>query len=276
LAAPSPTRESHLDTIRRYGITLTLKCLAGSIKPQRLLYSLLTPPMPTNDPVDSVSSSLHQLYLGDAKIYRSTHVFVTMSPLQCHKYSSSDHLSHSNSEQNETLIAQIKASELFVLRYFDSISSPSLSEAQGIDRDYDPTNPSFRSLNATTSCYPVYESPVYESRQHVQLNPPTPFSSQNEAQEQTVICNQENIELKQIENSITSFNSPISQSSGRAASQSSEDAPFNNNGQGGASPWICDYPPEELKAKRQHKSVIPVPDFRRSLRKLHMIKRIGN
>jgi hypothetical protein len=84
--------------------------------------------------------------------------------------------------QNENLIGQIRASELFVLRHFNHLS-PSLPEAQRIDHDDEPTYPPFTTLN--------------EGEPHSRSTPPTPPFAESDAQEQEVIGNQENIEREQ-------------------------------------------------------------------------------
>jgi hypothetical protein len=63
--------------------------------------------------------------------------------------------------QNETLIAQIKASKLFVLRYLNHPSPPSV--------------------------------PGVQDQSYIQSSPPIPPSSKNDIQDQPVVSNKENV-----------------------------------------------------------------------------------
>jgi len=93
--------------------------------------------------------------------------------------------------QNENLIGQIRASELFVLRHFNHLSPPSLPEAQRIDHDDEPTYPPFTPLN--------------EGEPHGRSTPSTPPFSESDVQEQAVVGNQGQ---KRIQERNTSFGSP--------------------------------------------------------------------
>jgi hypothetical protein len=83
--------------------------------------------------------------------------------------------------QNEILIHQIKASELFVLRHFNRLS-PSLPEAQRTDHDDELAYPTFTPLNATApGCL------VHEGEPHSRSTPSTPPFSESDAQEHAVV-----------------------------------------------------------------------------------------
>jgi hypothetical protein len=78
--------------------------------------------------------------------------------------------------QNETLIAQIKASELFVLHNLNHSSLPSVPGAQGIDCDHELAHPPSTLFNLMAPGDP---------------DSPTPLFSENDVQEQQVVSNKE-------------------------------------------------------------------------------------
>jgi len=90
---------------------------------------------------------------------------------------------------NETLITQIKACELFVLRRFNHLSPPLLPEAPRTEYCNDePACPSFAPSIATApGCL------VYEGQPYVRSNPPTPPFSKSDTQEQAVVGNRERL-----------------------------------------------------------------------------------
>ena len=90
--------------------------------------------------------------------------------------------------RNETLIAQIKASELFILRRLKHSSSPSLPGAREIDCDRKLVYPPSTPFNPIAPGYPAYGDQPY-----IQFSPPTP-PSENDVQDQPVVSNIENVE----------------------------------------------------------------------------------
>jgi hypothetical protein len=120
--------------------------------------------------------------------------------------------------QNESLTAQIKASELFVLRRLKHSSPRSLPSAREIDCDHDLAHRPSTPFNPTAPGYPAYGDQPY-----IQSSPPTAPSSENDVQDQPVVSNTENLEHEQTENSricpqqlceesISSFENPITRS----------------------------------------------------------------
>src|SRR5947207_10132459 len=132
--------------------------------------------------------------------------------------------------QNETLIAQIKASELFVLHHLNHPSPPSVPGAQGIDCDHELAHPPSTLFNLMAPGYLVYRDP----------DPPTPLFSENDVQEQQVVSNKENVGHEQTDNSrlclqqhceesISSFENPIDRNYHSDIIHSSENIPFSND-----------------------------------------------
>jgi hypothetical protein len=128
--------------------------------------------------------------------------------------------------QNESLIAQIKASELFVLRHLKHSSPRSLPSAREIDCDHDLAHPPSTPFNTTAPGYPAYGDQPY-----IQSSPPTTPSSENDVQDQPVVSNAENVGLQQLcEVSISSFENPISRNHHGDVTQTPENMSFSNDG----------------------------------------------
>jgi hypothetical protein len=96
--------------------------------------------------------------------------------------------------------------------------------------------------------------PVYEGQSHLRSNPPTPPFSDSDAQEQAVV------------------GSRIRQSSNREASQSCENAPF----EAAVAIKLAVILQRSYRSKKEYRSIMPAQECRRILRKLYVIKRLGN
>ena len=149
---------------------------------------------------------------------------------------------------NETFITQIKASELFVLRHFNHLSPPLLPEAPRTEYCNDePACPSFAPSIATApGCL------VYEGQPYVRSNPPTPPFSKSDTQEQAVVGNRERL--------VNPAKTCLSTIMGKEAV---------------ALEFIVILQ-KSYRSKREYRSIMPVQGCQRILRKLYVIKRMGN
>jgi hypothetical protein len=134
--------------------------------------------------------------------------------------------------QNETLIAQIKASELFVLRRLNHISPPLLPEVHRVDYDevlsHSPlTPPNSLSLGYST----------YGDQPHIGSEPPTTHSFEHEAKEQALVSTQEEVKTPRAENA--------SKKDHEEANQFSDDLSPSNKEEGSTGPRIHNPPADE-------------------------------
>ena len=145
--------------------------------------------------------------------------------------------------QNEILIAQIKASEIFVLRHFNHPFSSSLTEVQRAIH-----------LPLTPPDSIALGHPTCDDQAHIQSDPPTPHFSGPEAKEQAVVGTGEDAEPEQAENASKNDHedSQIRDMSPSNEGESGTDRPAGNSQRQESvqtydtSPQIPETPPEVL------------------------------
>jgi hypothetical protein len=116
-------------------------------------------------------------------------VFVTKLTPQCQQILLQQSLrSQQLRSQDENLIAQIKASELFILRHFSHLSSPLLPKVHRVDYDEVLVRSPLTPPDSVALSYPTDGEQAY-----IRSDSPTPHSFEHEMKDQAVVSIQEEV-----------------------------------------------------------------------------------